>query len=302
MNRRILLITLISIFILPLYFGASFASAESGIRVHYTEQTLTLDPNDDIWNKAEPYSIKLVAQEVTNPLAGGSVPKKSIRALNKEVNFVLNLSKKAPEVSIKALHNGEKVALQLSWEDKIEDIENAVDTFRDAIAIMFPVNLSSGYNPSPLMGSKGEPVNIWQWRADWQADFDGRRNLGARQPLTQGVWISPVDKILKKEYPGRPSQKATMAEYIAEGFGTLTRQVKQDVSASAKYHNGKWTVVFLRDIKRAEKSDAEFILGKQTFINLAVWNGSESDVNGMKSISLVWTPLIFDSAPTHAKK
>lgn len=302
MNRRILLITLISIFILPLCFAASFASAESGIRVHYTKQTLTLDPTDDIWNKAKPYSVKLVAQEVTNPLAGGSVPKESIRALNKEVNFVLNLAKKAPDVSIKALHNGKKVALQLSWEDKIEDIENAVDSFRDAVSIMFPLNLSSGYNPSPLMGSKGEPVNIWQWRADWQAEFDGRRNLGVRQPLTQGVWISPVDKILKKEYPGRPSQEATMAEYIAEGFGTLTRQVQQDVAASGKYHKGEWTVVFLRDIKRTDKSDAEFIPGKQAFINLAVWNGSRGDGNGMKSISTVWTPLVFDHAPAHAKR
>lgn len=247
--------------------------AQKVLRVHHTKQPLTDGPSKQIWETVQPLAINLMAQSILVPIGGGSVP----------------------QVLVKALYNGKKVAFQLTWKDETEDIENGVDTFRDSVSLMFPVHHAKKDSTSPLMGFKGLPVNIWQWRADWQAEVEGRRNLEVRQPLSQGVWISPLDQqILKKMYPGKHSPKATTVEYISEGFGTLTRQEQQDVTSLGIHQNGRWTVVFLRDLKRKDFSDAEFAPKIKTVINFAVWNGSENDVNGRKSVSMVWTHLVFD--------
>ncbi|MBF0520217.1 MAG: hypothetical protein HQK92_10875, partial [Nitrospirae bacterium] len=185
--------------------------------------------------------------------------------------------------------------------DVTQDTENAIDSFRDSVAMLFPVKQTEGFYPSPLMGAKGEPVNVWQWRADWQAEKDGKRNLDARQPHTDGIYVSYSDAILKSEYPQRPSKDAAMVQYVAEGYGTLTKMKNQTPVAHGSYKNGKWTVVFARDLKSDDEGDAEFVTGKRTYVNFAAWNGSGGDVNGMKSLSIVWTPLVFD-AVSQAKK
>ncbi len=308
MSKKILLVTL-SIFIITLTIGVSFASDKTGIRVHYVEQPLNLDPDSDIWDEAEPFTIELVALESLDHMGAtprtDTLPRGFIRSIPEKTDFVLNLSKEAPSVSVKAVHNGNKIAMRFTWADDTEDKENSLDTYRDAMAVLFPINISTGYIPSPQMGAKGEPVNVWQWRAEWQAELDGRRNLEVRQPLTEGVWISPTDRILKNQHPGQASGliiTSERIEYIAEGYSTLTKQTQQDVDAKGRYQDGRYTVVFLRDMERTDLSDAEFKPGKQTYINVAVWNGHEGNVDGMKSLTFSWTPIIFDPAPAHAKR
>jgi len=294
---------------LTIIAGTVSASDNRGIRVLYVEQALDLNVAADVWNEAEPFTIELVALESLDHMGAthstDTLPREFIRSIPEATDFVLNLSKAAPSVSVKAIHNGSKVAMQFTWEDSTEDKENSLDTYRDALAVLFPINISTGYNPSPLMGAKGEPVNVWQWRAEWQAELDGRRDLEARQPLTEGVWISPVDRILKNQHPGMSSgliNTSERIEYIAEGYSTLTKQVQQDVDAKGRYADGKYTVVFLRDIERTDLSDAEFKAGAQTYINVAVWNGHEGNVDGMKSLTFSWTPIVFDPAPALVKR
>ncbi len=306
--KKNILLTIICI-LLILCAVTVFASDNRGIRVQYVEQSITLDPAADIWNKAEPFIIELVALESLDHMGAthstDTLPREFIRSIPEKTDFVLNLSKDTPSVSVKAVHNGSKVALMFTWADSTEDKENSLDTYRDALAVLFPLDISEGYLPSPLMGAKGEPVNIWQWRAEWQAELDGRRDLDVRQPLTEGVWISPTDKILKNQHPGRQSgliNTSERIEYIAEGYSTLTKQIQQDVDAKGRYQNGKYTVVFLRDVQRTDLSDAEFKPGKKTYINVAVWNGHEGNVDGMKSLTFSWTPMVFDPVPALAKR
>ena len=289
--------------------GTVFASDNRGVRGHYVEQALDLNTDADVWNEAEPFIIELIAMESLDHIgathSAGTLPREFIRSIPEKTDFVLNLSKDAPSVTVKAVHNGSKVAFQFTWPDSTEDKENSLNTYRDALAVLFPLNISKGYNPSPLMGAKGEPVNVWQWRAEWQAELDGRRDLEARQPLTAGVWISPTDRILKNQQPGISSgliNTSERIEYIAEGYGTLTKQAQQDVDAKGRYEEGKYTVVFLRDLDRTDLSDAEFKAGKKTYINVAVWNGHEGNVDGMKSLTFSWVPIVFDPAPAHAKR
>ncbi len=307
MKKRILLSMICILLIMSA--GAVSASDNKGIRVHYVEQALDLNTAADVWNDAEPFAIELIALESLDHMGAthstDTLPREFIRSIPEKTDFVLNLSKDAPDVMVKAVHNGSKVAFQFTWPDSTEDKENSLDTYRDALAVLFPVGISSGYNPSPLMGAKGEPVNVWQWRAEWQAELDGRRDLEARQPLTEGVWISPVDRILKNQQPGMSSgliNTSERIEYIAEGYSTLTKQVQQDVDAKGRYADGKYTVVFLRDIERTDLSDAEFKAGTETYINVAVWNGHEGNVDGMKSLTFSWTRIAFDPAPALAKR
>ncbi len=306
--KRSVLFTTICI-LLILCAGTVFASDNRGIRVQYVEQALDLNIANNVWKEAEPFIIELVALESLDHMGAthstDTLPREFIRSIPEKTDFVLNLSKDAPSVSVKAVHNGIKVAFQFIWADSTEDKENSLNTYRDALAVLFPLNISAGYNPSPLMGAKGEPVNVWQWRAEWQAELDGRRDLEARQPLTEGVWISPVDRILKNQHPGMSSgliNTSERIEYIAEGYSTLTKQVQQDVDAKGRYGDGKYTVVFLRDLNRTDLSDAEFKAGSKTYMNVAVWNGHEGNVDGMKSLTFSWTPIMLDPAPTLAKK
>ncbi|MBF0336388.1 MAG: hypothetical protein HQL05_01015 [Nitrospirae bacterium] len=296
MNKKFIVVISMGLALTMICSGALFAaSTGNNIRVHYVNKPITLD-SDDLFSAAKPYDATLIAMEVTSPQAGGgSIPAQDIKALQSNARYVLNMSKKVPNLSIKAIHNGKAIAFQLTWDDNTADIESAIDTFRDSVALMFPGMHTGGLNPSALMGSKGEPVNIWQWRADWQAEKDGNRPMD-RQPQTEGVHVGLSDSILKAQFPGKPSPDATMVEYVTEGYGTLTRQQQQNATAKGKHQGGKWTVVFVRDMKSQDMSDAAFTPGKQTYVNFALWNGSDKDFDGMKSISVLWTPLMLDAA------
>ena len=278
-----------------LSFADQAAPIKAPIKVSYVNKPLMAD-DSGIWKSAKANDVGLLAVEQSSYLGKGGIPAADKKKLQSNARYIFDLSGEVPAMSVKAVHNGKTIAIQVTWTDKTKNVENAIDSFRDSIALMFPITASSGFNPSPLMGSKGEPVNIWQWRADWQAEKDGTRHLDVRQPQTDGVQVGMSDEILKSEFPGKPSKDATLLDYVAEGYGTLTRLKDQPVKASGHYKDGKWTVVFLRDINRASGSDAELLPGKNTFINVAVWNGQNNEVNGSKAISTVWIPLQIDAA------
>lgn len=265
----------------PILSAAEYANRDqlalnSGKEVivsYTTVKNLGLSPDSKAWDATPATVVNLTSQRITVPKGGGSVQ----------------------TVTVKALHNGKQVAFKLSWKDGTMDLENGVDAFRDAIALAFPVKVSE-YPPSPFMGDESNPINIWQWGSDWQAAKDGTWNLSSRQPLTNGVWRYPQDKqILQKRYPGMLGNSPVI-EYVAAGFGSLTRQIEQDVEGKGVYQNGGWSVVFVRKLERREKGDALFIPGEKTLINFAVWNGSSNEVSSKKSISLFWLPLSLEAS------
>lgn len=252
--------------------AAPAVAGQSGVTVTRVDADLAPTPAARVWRAAPGYDVVLAAQQIAPPRGGGSVTK----------------------IRLQAVHNGRRIAFRLSWPDPGRDAEAAVDTFRDAVAIMFPVDGSRVAETSPLMGNRGHPVNIWQWRADWQAESGGEDRLAARQPLTDGVWISPLDRqVLKARYPGKPAANAAVVEYVAEGWGTLTRRPRQTVRARGHHDGRGWSVVFVRDLDSRDQTDARFALNGDSAINVAVWNGSAGEVASMKSVSLTWIPLKF---------
>ena len=232
---------------------------------------ISLVGNSSAWASAPRTVVDLTSQRFVIPHGGGSTR----------------------TVTAQALHNRKQVAFKVTWDDVSVNLENGVDTFRDSVAVAFPTSLGED-EPNPYMGDEDNPINIWQWRSDWQGDKDGTRNLSKRQPVADGVYQYNLDKLYTHKYFPHRVKTAPIIEYIAAGYGSLTKQKHQNVFGNGVYKNGKWSVVFLRKLKRNEKGDAIFIPGKSTLINFAVWDGNENEVNGKKSVSLAWLKLSFD--------
>ena len=235
----------LSLFSLALATPAEPASKRgTRIVVRYTRQEIPLEPAAKLWRKIPPARIPLKAQDLSEPYGGGSIK----------------------AVTIRAIHNGTELAFLLEWVDRTKDASmDGLDSFRDAAALMFPLDPKNP--PEPIMGHRymGERsalVNIWHFKADWNEE--GR---------------SPVEDL------------------NAAGPGTLTTQDQQDVSGKGLHRRGRWQVIFLRSLRTDDEDDAQFWPRLRTWVNVAVWDGSHKDKAGQKSVSEIWHRLTFDAAP-----
>ncbi|MCH9033939.1 MAG: c-type cytochrome, partial [Planctomycetes bacterium] len=117
---------------------------------------LPSSPTDDVWERARPLYVGLTPLWWAEERIEGLV--------------------------VKALHNGDELAIRLSWIDPTLD-NRAVrhDEFRDAVAIQF--SLTS--DPPFYMGDASDHggVNIWMWKADRQQDIaEGYQDVDAAFP------------------------------------------------------------------------------------------------------------------------
>jgi hypothetical protein len=74
----------------------------------------------------------------------------------------------------------------------------------------------------------------------------------------------------------------------AKGFKRLTVQPDKSQNSKGKGHwkNGKWQVMITRPLVTGDKkTDIQFEKGKLIPYALAVWDGSNSEIKGQKSIS-----------------
>ena len=109
-----------------------------------------------------------------------------------------------------------RVAILCTWKDPIADgAPVRVQDFQDAIALQFSMD---GAIPFLGMGDTNNPVNIWQWKAGWQQEADGRARTcpssmprctltrisipATGQPLTQAT-LSPSRIVRRWKTPTR---------------------------------------------------------------------------------------------------
>lgn len=228
------------------------------------------DPLDSIWATAAPIEVPLSAQTATIPNGGGS-----IRA-----------------VSARSLNDGRKIYFRLEWEDSTQDTSAfAPQDFRDAAAIEFPANGVSSL-PSFCMGQIGGQVNIWQWKGDWQADIDqGFVNVPDAYPNVESdLYPFHQDEAF---YPGlavgnlisETERKSPVEDLVSAGFGTLTTADVQKVQGKGVWQDGKWYVLFARDMDLGGDFYTPFKLGQTTNVAFAVWDGANEERDGIKSVS-----------------
>lgn len=107
-------------------------------------------------------------------------------------------------------------------------------------------------NAPVIMGSEHQWVNMWLWRAD---DFG---------PFS----------------------------VTAAGIGTTQRVRDNMLNVKARYHNGSWRVVFVRDMQPHETRDnVPLKAGMQWQVAVALWQGSYQERAGLKSFSPGWAEL-----------
>jgi mono/diheme cytochrome c family protein len=198
-------------------------------------------------------------------------------------------------ITMRALYNEQEIAIYLEWEDENPDVRFLQSKeFVDAVAIQF--SLSSD-PPHYSMGEKGKPVNIWYWRADRQEQHAEGLSMKDDKGLEKTYPDMVVDGYPYSDdplfYPGvgagnLTSSPITVVEDLnSEGFSTLTPQgaENQNVHGQGSWENGQWKVVFTRSLKSKGSSDVVFKTGEEVSVAFAVWNGSNEDRDGQKSVT-----------------
>ncbi len=219
-------------------------------------------------------------------------------------------------VTVRAVHDDKELAVLLMWADDTHD-QTAIrpQDFRDACAVAWA---PAGEDPPFFgMGEKGRFVNIWMWKSERQADVaSGFHDLETQYP---NIGIDSYPNLMKAPYeqPMRhaltldsdptyitgwgagnivsdPLRRSAAEDLSAQGFGTLKAHSmkSQDVLANGVWSNGSYRVVLRRTLAAPNPSDIDLSKGNNFPIAFAIWNGSEGDRDGKKSVS-IWQELVF---------
>ncbi|OHB41014.1 MAG: hypothetical protein A2Y11_01545 [Planctomycetes bacterium GWC2_39_26] len=164
-------------------------------------------------------------------------------------------------IMVRALYNKDEIAFLVEWDDSTNKQE---EIFRDAISLQFPTKIPESLKkPYFAMGDSSGAVNLWSWKAHWHEGFGQIVEAPEQEP---GV----------------------VSELNAKGFKSITTQPpeSQNITGKGIYQNGRWKVLFKRTLKTEDaKGDIQFEIGKLIPIAFAVWDGSNSDFGGQKSVS-----------------
>lgn len=206
---------------------------------------LPATPGDDAWSSAKPFYVPLVGQVIRPPR-----------------NF-------APTVDgmwIRALHDGSRIALHLSWGDP----SNSPDTtwaewqtkvvatlvadgatlspdapLTDGIAVQFPAEVPDGSErPYFLMGESNDPVTLWTW-----------------------------------------DSRSGPAEASGRGLGRIDRLTGGDLAADASWNEGHWELVLTRTIGSGAEGAIELAEGVVIPVAMFAWDGSSAESPDRGSVS-----------------
>ena len=264
-------------FLMSLVLADAANAGEAAVRVGYRQGTLPTVSADAAWASAPRAELDLMGQIIIPPHGGGSVGKLSVRGL----------------------HNGQWLALHLEWADATVNRQVGVNRFRDAVAVAFPMRQSDPL-PSPFMGDEHNPVDVWQWTADFDANAKGGGEFAESYPHTDGVWYFPHDYDVQRRVTAWRGSTPVI-DYVAHGFGSLARKSTQNVRGLGRHQKGRWQVVLVRQLSTGNSEDILFRAGEVTHAVFAVWDGEKGEVNGKKSITITWVPFALDAADVAAR-
>ena len=224
------------------------------------EGEVPLDPNSSVWRDAPPLHVPLMGQVIAWP-----------RWQNHSVDLI----------TVRSVHNGKELAFLLQWDDptedrvhkdfkvpldpedsyvKVVDLPRKPNTFRDQLALQFPVKPVEGsVKPHFFWGNRQRPVHLMVWRADQE----------------------------------------TVEEVNARGpFAELTPQPAEAQQGRAKssWKDGQWNLVVVRPLKTGDKDDAQFGEGRLIPMAFNVWDGTNGEHGLIMSLS-PWYYVILE-APT----
>jgi hypothetical protein len=251
--------------------GAPAGTEPAPVRVAYVVEGVAGRPDEAAWEKVPETRLALAPQGIVPPIGGGSVR----------------------EVSVRAMHDGKEIAIRLEWADATADKVVGVDRFRDSAAVGFPLGASEP-PPSPFMGDPQHPVAIWQWTADLEAAAAGYGGFDHDYPQVDGVWYFPQDVELRRQVLAWRGSDPVM-EFVAAGFGSLSRREGRAVRGASAYREGRWQVVLRRSLAAGHGDAVAFQPGERTRLVVAIWDGARGEVNGRKSVTMQWVPFELET-------
>ncbi len=220
-------------------------------------------------------------------------------------------------LKVRAAHDGARIAFQLSWADGAQDgAPLRPEDFRDGVALQFALK---GMDTPIMMGNADRPVNLWHWKADWQADLAGHQDVEKAHPgMVVDAYpfekdeatvagkgnrpsaLSNHDKAFQSGWAAgnpmsRPDRNSPVEDLDAAGFGTLRSLPadRQAVQGQGNWAGGTWKVQVSRALAPTDPRGAAFTPGREIPISFAVWDGRAGDRNGQKSVTN-WYRLSLD--------
>ncbi len=199
-------------------------------------------------------------------------------------------------VRVTALHDGEDLAVRLSWPDRTGVVRLFTDSApTDGAALQF----SAAQEPALFgMGAPGEPTNLWHWQALRLEDVAGAEDLLVPVPhLGLPDWPNDVradvpryQRLLTQLSPSERVDRITV-----EGVQTIrsASRIPGEAHASASWEDGTWSVVFVRQLHCQSPDQISLPPGASVQLACAVWNGAAGERGARKSIS-IWQELALD--------
>jgi mono/diheme cytochrome c family protein len=219
------------------------------------------------------------------------------------------------EVTVRAVHDGEELALLLVWPDPTYDhtVIRPQD-FRDGAAVQFALQRDP---PLFAMGQSGGKVNIWMWKSEREADLqpayqdldkvypymgiDSYPNFlrsPVEQPTREALTLESDPTYVTAWGAGNvvadPTSRSSVEDLTAAGFGTLRAlpAVDGSIDTTGVYSIGSYRVLFKRPLRSEATDKRSFRVGKSIPIAFAVWDGRAGDRDGKKSVT-IWQELVL---------
>lgn len=233
------------------------------------DESLTLqssDFDDGIWQRLPALTVPLLHQ-VSEPPHGRNL---------------------VPTVDVRAFHNGKEAYFLFEWKDAAASRTHDLAEFPDGVAVGFSMAKETP-SASIVMGFQSS-VNIWQWKADLDAQVWGGEGDPRYSPNVDYTYLSKAD------IP-TPAEEAASAcqDLVAIRPGTLTLKEKTILSGRGRWRDDGWRVIVKRALGTGDSlNDAQLAPGKM-HVTFAVWAGEKGDRGSRKSIS-EWVVLDVKSA------
>lgn len=221
-----------------------------------------MDGSAPEWQSILPVFLPTTSQQVTPPMGGGAIER----------------------VGVRAVHFHERLYVMVEWTDRTRDeFSDHHEAFSDAAAVQFPSEAGSQV-PAICMGQADQGVNIWQWRADQQA---------APPTLPENGYVDSYPSTDDLYFPAREAGnplsrvegRSAVTNLVAGGFGTLEIAGGGDLQGNAVHKDSRWMVVYSRPLAATGEMQPTIDGSTPIDVAFAVWDGSEGERNGVKSVS-----------------
>ncbi|MFQ5624664.1 MAG: ethylbenzene dehydrogenase-related protein, partial [Paracoccaceae bacterium] len=250
-------------------------TSHQALKAALVDGELPESPDDAIWETAEPMDIRLAGQVIAPPRwQNPSVEMVTVQAVFNDTDIAFRLTWDDPFKDV--VHDAaqefdtaelSKVGGFNSYVEAIDMIPRELETFRDSVALQFPVKPPKGtQKPHFYRGSSSDQVHLWVWKAD----LDAAGERGTEEGNARG-WKQPI-KVQPEE--------------------------SQQISGKANWDQGRWTVVMKRPLNTGDKNDVQFETGVFIPMSVNAWDGSNGEHGLIMSLSS-WYYVVLE-APTPA--